>query len=262
MTVKTFIHHAAGIDWYCETQGAGPAVVLIPSGEGDCAAFAATGARLAERCSVLTFDTPGFSRTSTPEDPTDISMGRLADQVASLVRSLGIESATFYGCSSGGRAVLDLACTHSSLVRRGLVHEAALSTPSTAKADQMMSSVGAMEDAAVVATCQHIFGKVLNEDDEKWRGLGELYHRRLERNYITWARCYAARGTGTPIDPELLRGRPITWTIGGLTPPEFVAGNLEVAAAAGIQVTTLPCRHFPHVSVPDVLAEHIARYAG
>jgi len=29
-----------GIEWYCERQGGGPDMVLIPSGEGDCENFA------------------------------------------------------------------------------------------------------------------------------------------------------------------------------------------------------------------------------
>jgi hypothetical protein len=36
MSIESFTHRVDGIDWYCELQGNGPAVVLIPSGEGDC----------------------------------------------------------------------------------------------------------------------------------------------------------------------------------------------------------------------------------
>ena len=65
--------------------------MLIPSGEGDCGSFAKTAELLARQFTVLTFDTPGFSRTSPPPDPADISVAALGPQVAGLVRSLGIE---------------------------------------------------------------------------------------------------------------------------------------------------------------------------
>jgi pimeloyl-ACP methyl ester carboxylesterase len=124
--VRRFVQQSGGIDWYCELRGDGPHVVLIPSGEGDCGSFARTAELLAEQFTVLTFDTPSFSRTSPPPDPADISISALGPQVAGLVRSLGIERATFYGCSSGGIAVLDLLADHADIARHGIVHEPAI----------------------------------------------------------------------------------------------------------------------------------------
>jgi hypothetical protein len=66
MPVQSFMHPVEGIDWYCQQQGDGPAVVLVPSGEGDCAPFDPVAARLADQFRVLTFDMPGFSRTGAP----------------------------------------------------------------------------------------------------------------------------------------------------------------------------------------------------
>ena len=125
MQRETFVHAAGGINWYCERRGQGQAVVLVPSGEGDCASFEAVATALADTFTVLTFDTPGFSRSGAPADAAQISVATLGDQVAALVRSLGIERATFYGCSSGGRAVLDLAVRHADLIRSAVVHEVA-----------------------------------------------------------------------------------------------------------------------------------------
>jgi hypothetical protein len=39
MNPTIFVHKSGGINWYCEQRGKGPHVVLVPSGEGDCAAF-------------------------------------------------------------------------------------------------------------------------------------------------------------------------------------------------------------------------------
>jgi pimeloyl-ACP methyl ester carboxylesterase len=57
----------------------------VPSGEGDCTSFDAVAALLADQFTVLTFDMPGFSRTSAPPDLTAF---KAAGQVAALVRSL------------------------------------------------------------------------------------------------------------------------------------------------------------------------------
>jgi len=63
--MTSFQYQRGDIDWYCERRGGGPAVVLIPSGEGDCENFAAVAERLAAEFTVLTFDTPGFSRSTS-----------------------------------------------------------------------------------------------------------------------------------------------------------------------------------------------------
>ncbi len=255
MATTSFIQSVAGIDWYCETRGEGPWVVLIPSGEGDCAPFEATAALLADRFSVLTFDTPGFSRTSTPADPAQISLPALSGQIAALMASLGIDCATFYGCSSGGRAVLDLVAGNPALVRNGIVHEAALTCP---EMDALMNKIAAIPDPMVATVCAEIFADVMNEDAAAWTAQGEVYHARLQRNYLTWVQHYVRAGFGTPVDPARLRGHPIVWTVGTLSDQGAFAGNRDVAAAAGIAMSALACRHFPQVSVPAALAAHIA----
>jgi pimeloyl-ACP methyl ester carboxylesterase len=69
---------------------------------------------------------PGFSRSSAsaPTDPHEFTPVNAADQVATLVHSLGIDRATFYGCSSGGAVVLLRIAGYPALVTNGIVHEA------------------------------------------------------------------------------------------------------------------------------------------
>src|SRR5262249_1488125 len=127
-------HHRRvdSIDWYYELRGQGPAIVLIPSGEGDCGSFEKVAALLSGAFTVLTFDMPGFSRSSEPPDFANYSMDQAASEVAGLVRALRLEPATFYGCSSGGQVTLRLAADHSALVRNVVVHEvASLGVPGT-----------------------------------------------------------------------------------------------------------------------------------
>ena len=37
--------------------------------------------------------------------------------------------------------------------------------------------------------------------------------------------------------------------------------NIAVAGSLGIPLGLLPCKHFPQVSIPDLLADHIRRSA-
>ena len=244
----------AEIDWYYEVRGRGAPIVLIPSGEGDCGSFEQTAELLARRFRVLTFDMPGFSRSSDPPDFAHYSMTRAATEIAALVRALHFEPATFYGCSSGGHIALCLAAEHRELVRNVVVHEVAgLATVSTAR------SLTALDDDAVVATCIDRFRNQLNESPQAWDALGSAYHQRLKRNYVTWVRRYLAPDRFRTFTPSDLRVRPVTWTTGRLSlDAERFADQISLAKAAGIVVGSLQCRHFPQVSIPDELARHIA----
>jgi hypothetical protein len=44
--------------------------------------------------------------------------------------------------------------------------------------------------AEVIEKCTMIFRDLMNEDPVAWEALREAYHRRLERNSVTWVRHY------------------------------------------------------------------------
>ncbi len=250
--------HVADIDWYCERHGSGPSVVLVPSGEGDCGSFAATAALLAQRFTVLTFDTPGFSRSSDPPGFDQYTAAQAATEIASLVSALDMAPAVFYGCSSGGVFTLSLVADHPDVVREAVVHE----VPMPGEAPQIDPSMG---DAEIVAACRTAFRDVSNEDPDAWGALGPEYHERLTPNYVTWVRHYIGNSILREFSSEELRRRPVTWTIGSRWPPPgaevFFGSNAPLARSAGIEVGRLPSRHFPQVPIPEVLAEHIAAVA-
>jgi len=247
VAVQTFTHKTGNIEWYCEQRGQGPHVVLIPSGEGDCANFEKTAAALADHFTVLTFDTPGFSRTTAP--PDEIRIEKLADQIAALITSLGIKQTAVYGCSSGGAAVLDLVANHSDIITRAALHEAAIiDNPEAAKAMPMFSML-ALDDPGIVAALKPFFANGFNEDTAAWEALGPEYHARLEKNYVTWLRNYIGHADPTRgFDPAKITQRPLTWTIGSLSHPEWLEGNMRLAAKAGVEIQLCPAAIF-HRSV-------------
>src|SRR5262249_208567 len=154
-------------------------------GEGDCANFELVAQKLAAEFTVLTFDTPGFSRSSAPAE--EISALKLADQIAALVTSLGMAPAAFYGCSSGGLAVLDLVANHPGIVRNGIIHEAALVKDyGLPEMGERLRALNSLDDVAIVAACKDMFRNQMNADPRGWDSLGPEYHGRLEKNYVTW----------------------------------------------------------------------------
>lgn len=251
------MHRCGDIDWYCEQRGQGLDVVLIPSGEGDCSSFDKVAEDLAKTFRVTTFDTPGFSRSSAPVELADISTATLAAQIATLIRSLGIKSAAVYGCSSGGLATLDLITHHRDLVRHAVVHEVAFAATSAEELPPFLAAMTTMDDGGVVAAASQIFATMLNENEELWNALGKDYHERMKKNYLTWVRRYLLGKPHPPTDAAALVGLPITWTIGGLSPVAPLMSNIKNAHRAGIELGMLPCRHFPQVSIPGILAAHI-----
>lgn len=249
--VRRFEHHTGGIDWYCEQRGEGPPIVLVPSGEGDCASFEKVAADLANDFTVLTFDIPGFSRSHV-RSPDDVSLPKLADQIVDLTESLSLSPATFYGCSSGGFAVLDLVVRHPNAVQNAIVHEVA-----DAAAATPLLSLAALDDAAIVETCKFAYAQIMNDDVGAWEALGDEYHARLAKNYVTWVRRYLTPPLPPSHAPDELVGKPVTWTIGGITPAATFFGNVVLAVKSRLPISVLMCKHFPQVSAPAMLAEHI-----
>lgn len=242
------------IEWYVEQRGTGQDVILIPSGEGDCGSFVQAADDLATDFRVTTFDTPGFSRSEASPD-VEISIVALARQVASLIEALGIENPILYGCSSAGLAVLDIVSSRRDLISAAIVHEAAL--PEEREGDSPLSALVEMDDAQAAATCAHLFEKVMNDDPAAWKALGPAFHERLASNYVTWVRRYLAGPSHPPVAPELLADKPITWSIGAKFEVYYFFSNVRLAHQAGVEISMLPCKHFPQVSIPKQLADHI-----
>lgn len=259
------------IKWYVERYSPNPTstrqdaapIVLIPSGEGDCSNLGKTASLLKDSgFEVVTFDNPGFSRTEAPKEAYNpITPQLIAKQITTLLDKLEIKQATFFGNSSGAGAVLAILALYPERAERGIIHECPFASP------DMLKEVQKKSDEEVSAWCAHFFVNGFveeeNEGREKWRALGKEYHDRLEqKNYVVWMRClvnYYEAISGELATEENLKKRPIYWTVGGLSDPNFWASNWEYAKKGGIEVRTdvLNCKHFPYVSIPEKTADWI-----
>jgi hypothetical protein len=168
---------------------------------------------------------------------------------------LSIDSAHFYGCSSDGAAVLGLIADHPKRVLSSTVHEAPLGE------FKEVETLAKLDDNAIRDACRGIFRTVVCEDKEAWEALGPKYHARLDKNYVTWVKRYAAGLEKISLSEKELRQRPVTWTIGALNPAGMFFDNVPTAVKAGIPISLLTSKHFPQVTIPEKLAEHIRESA-
>jgi pimeloyl-ACP methyl ester carboxylesterase len=272
--VKSFKQKANGVDFYCELRGSGPAVALIPSGEGDCGSFAKVADTLADEFTVFTLDMRGCSRTGRPPTWDPITPEVLAADVAGLVKGLDLAPVSFYGCSSGGQTILALGADYPDIVRNLMPHEAALlrDAPSSnpdlpdgveatgflkATCDMLTQQTGS-KDAAMAALLPLFAG-----DEAGWKALGPEFHERIGKNGEVWIDLYLEPVSQRSYSAEELQKRPITFSVGMVSPAWLVECNLRTARRCNAEVVWFPppCMHYPQVSHPDLLAAHIRKYA-
>ena len=105
-----------GLKLYYESEGDGEPVVLIPGFAAGRWIWFKQTAELARKFRVIVFDPRGVSASDKPEGPQTI--GLLADDIAHLLRTIGIESAHIVGASFGGFVAQEFALKYPEMVRK------------------------------------------------------------------------------------------------------------------------------------------------
>jgi len=103
------------IDLYYETHGEGEPLVLIPGFSAGMWIWFRQTEALSRYFRVITFDPRGVSRSDQPEGPQTIRL--LADDVASLLRTIGVESSHILGASFGGFVAQEFALAYPGMTR-------------------------------------------------------------------------------------------------------------------------------------------------
>ncbi|MER6587725.1 alpha/beta fold hydrolase [Micromonospora chalcea] len=101
--------------WY-EEHGAGKPLVLLHGEYGSTETFAPVRPALATRRRLIAVDLQGHGRTADVDRP--LRYESMADDVAGLLRHLGLPRADLLGYSLGGGVALRTAIQHPDLVRR------------------------------------------------------------------------------------------------------------------------------------------------
>ena len=108
----------AGIDLHYDVRGRGPALLLLHAFPLSLAVWDEQARALADVCQVVRFDARGFG--GTPPGDGLLTMERIADDAAALLRHLALPSAIVGGISMGGYAAFAFVRRHPTLLR-GLV---------------------------------------------------------------------------------------------------------------------------------------------
>jgi len=112
-----------GLRLYYEVHGSGRPLVLLHGGLGAVEMFGPNLPALARGRQVIAADLQGHGRTADIDRPLSVSL--MADDVAALIRHLGLERVDVMGYSLGGGVALQTAIRHPELVDRLVV----VSTP-------------------------------------------------------------------------------------------------------------------------------------
>jgi pimeloyl-ACP methyl ester carboxylesterase len=114
---KTGRIHANGVDYYYEIHGAGEPLLLLHGGLGSIDMFGGNVLpALAKTRQVIAVDLQGHGRTTLGDRPIDLI--DIGNDLAQVLRELGLEQVDVAGYSFGGGAGLRLAIQHPAVVRR------------------------------------------------------------------------------------------------------------------------------------------------
>jgi pimeloyl-ACP methyl ester carboxylesterase len=108
-----------GLHLYYEIHGEGRPLVLLHGGLGSGGMFAPVLPLYAANHRVITVDLQGHGRTADIDRPLDVQL--MADDIAALIRELGLEKPDVMGYSLGGGVALFTASKYPELVRRAVV---------------------------------------------------------------------------------------------------------------------------------------------
>jgi 3-oxoadipate enol-lactonase len=111
---------ANGMTLHYEQQGAGEPLILIPYLAADNACYAFQVADYARHFNCISLDLRGTGESGSPEEP--YSTRDLAEDVAGLMTTLGIERAHVAGLSLGAAVGMWLAATHPARVTSLSLH--------------------------------------------------------------------------------------------------------------------------------------------
>jgi pimeloyl-ACP methyl ester carboxylesterase len=118
-----------GLKMYYEIEGTGDPLVCIPPAFGY--AGVNTYPALVQSHTVITVDLQGHGRTADiPERP--LSIEQYSNDVAGLLKYLGIAKADFFGESYGGNAAVNIAVRYPELVGRVATYGATFGPPQIA----------------------------------------------------------------------------------------------------------------------------------
>jgi pimeloyl-ACP methyl ester carboxylesterase len=183
-----------GLNLYYEIYGTGQPLVLLHGGLMIIDAFGPLLQTLAQTRQVVAVELEGHGHTANIDRP--LSFEQMADDIAALIRLIGLENADIVGYSLGGGVALQTAIRHPAVVRKLVVVSA------TCKRDGWypevlagMASMNAEAAKAWVGSPMHQAYVSVAPKPEDWSALVAKLSDLLRQDYDWSAGVAAIKGS-------------------------------------------------------------------
>ena len=188
-----------GLNIYYEIHGSGEPLVLLPGGFMTVEAMGELVPQLAATRRVIGVELQGHGHTADIERPLRYEL--MADDIAALIRHLGLERADIFGYSLGGGVGLQTAIRHPEVVRK-------LALASTAfKRDgwypEVLAGMASISVEGFAGTPIHETYLKTSPRPEAWPSVVAKMRQLLSEDYDWTERCRGAQNT----HPDPRRGR-------------------------------------------------------
>jgi pimeloyl-ACP methyl ester carboxylesterase len=108
---------SGGVRLYYEETGEGFPIVFVHEFAGDYRSWAPQVRFFARRYRCITYNARGYPPSDVPADVTAYSQRQACDDIAAVIRHLGIRQAHVVGISMGGFATVHFGLNHAALAR-------------------------------------------------------------------------------------------------------------------------------------------------
>jgi len=114
-TRRRFVTTSDGVRLYTETTGSGDAIVFVHEFAGHHLAWETQVRYFSRRYTCVTYQARGWPPSEVPPSHESYSQARAADDIADVVKGLGLGRAHVVGLSMGATAAIELAIRHPGL---------------------------------------------------------------------------------------------------------------------------------------------------
>ena len=109
--------NSKGVQLYYEEAGKGFPIVFVHEFAGDLRSWEPQLRYFSRRYRCIAFNARGYPPSDVPASPSQYSQVIAADDIANVMRDLGVRKAHIVGCSMGGYATLHFGLRHAGMAR-------------------------------------------------------------------------------------------------------------------------------------------------
>lgn len=191
-----------GVALYYEEVGAGDAIVFVHEFAGDARSWAPQLAWFGRTHRCIAVNARGYPPSQVPNRNSDYGQARAADDIAAVIRGLGLGWAHVVGLSMGAFATLHFGIRHPELARSLVIAGCGVGADPRAK-DEVTRHVQRLADEVLSRGMGHVARAVgegstriqlLNKDPAGWRKfVAEFAEHSPQGAALTLRNCQARR---------------------------------------------------------------------